>query len=229
MRWGLPDFALVWVLATLAGSIAAIPWLNIASDGTVKVTGAALVAGLVATDAGLLAGLVVLARWKGRGSLRGDFGLALRSRDLGWFAAGVGFALASGWALFPIQSLAGGHAQQGVADAFEKSHGVAFVIFACSILAIAPVAEELLFRGLLLRALLRRVPPAWAVLLGATAFALTHAAGDPSVGTFVALPALVALGVLNGVLATRQGDCSRSILVHAGFNAVAVIGILATR
>jgi membrane protease YdiL (CAAX protease family) len=40
------------------------------------------------------------------------------------------------------------------------------------------------------------------------------------------LPALVALGLVSGVLAVRTGNLSRSILLHAGFNLVAVLAVL---
>jgi len=210
--------------------IAALPWARLKADGSIKVTGAAIVAGLVAQALTWIGGMAVMARWKGRGSLGGDFGFRIPAGGtLGWLAAGLGLALAVDVVLLaPIQRLAGNE-HQAVADSIQHSHGLTFALFSIGVVVVAPVAEELLFRGILLRSLARRLPPAWAVLLGGLIFGLAHVIGDTSIGSFAALPALVGLGVFNGVLATRSGDLSRPILVHAGFNSLAVVSIIASR
>ena len=96
-------------------------------------------------------------------------------------------------------------------------------MLALTIVLLAPVTEELLFRGALLRSLLRRVSPAVAVLISAVVFGLVHALGDPSVGTVIAMPAIILLGVVSGYQAARTGNLSRSILLHVGFNALSVV------
>jgi membrane protease YdiL (CAAX protease family) len=88
---------------------------------------------------------------------------------------------------------------------------------------LAPLTEELLFRGTLLRSLLRKVEPAAAVLVSAVVFGLVHVLGDPSIGTVIALPAIILLGVVSGWQATNTGNLSRSILLHIGFNALSVV------
>lgn len=229
MRWGLPDVPLAFVVSSIVASLVALPWVEAKADGGVSIPAAGLVVSLYAQNAVLVLWLLVLPRWKGGAGLQGAFGLRVRLTDGWWYVAGLGLAWATGLVLWPLGELAGGDNQQGVADAFEKAHGATFVLFAVGVVALAPLGEELLFRGLLLRSLQRRVSPTWAVLLGGLVFALVHAVGDPSKGTLVAFPALVALGVVNGVLAARGGDLSRSILVHAGFNTWAVVGILSSR
>jgi hypothetical protein len=52
---------------------------------------------------------------------------------------------------------------------------------------------------------------------------------DPTLGSLVAVPALLALGVFSGYQAARTGHLSRSISLHAGFNALTVISVLAAR
>jgi hypothetical protein len=91
---------------------------------------------------------------------------------------------------------------------------------------LAPLAEELLFRGALLRALMRRTSPAWAVFGSALVFALVHPLGDPEVGSVIVVPAILTLGVVSGYLAVRSGDLSRSIMLHAGFNLLTVVGVV---
>lgn len=230
VRWGLPDVLIVWLVGAVASAFVAIPWTRVRSDGSVKLTGAAIVAALVAQNLLWIGGLAVMARWKGRGSLRTDFGLSPPGlRAIRWFFAGFGLAILVDVALLaPLQHLAG-NKEQAVADAIQHAHGLTFVMFSLGVVFLAPIAEELIFRGILLRALQRRMPIVWAVLLDGLIFGLAHVLGDTSVGSLVALPALVGLGVLNGVLAVRSGNLGRSILVHAGFNALAVLSIIVSR
>ena len=96
-------------------------------------------------------------------------------------------------------------------------------MLALTIVLLAPLTEELLFRGTLLRSLLRKVSPAVAVLISAVVFGLVHALGDPSVGTVIAMPAIILLGIVSGWQAARTGNLSRSILLHVGFNALSVV------
>ena len=92
---------------------------------------------------------------------------------------------------------------------------------------LAPITEELLFRGALLRALLRKTDPDRAVFIAATAFGLVHVLGDPSVGSLVALPAIILLGVVSGYQAVKTGTLSRSIMLHMGFNALSAVLLFA--
>jgi uncharacterized protein len=224
VRWGIGDFFLV-VLAGLVGAVVlSVPFVSTTRTGEVEVTTGYLIASLAGQTAATVLGLVAVARWKGRRSLRVDFGLDLRPSDVGWLGAGFGFAIAAGLALIPISALAGGGAKQQVVRSFEHASGVEASLVAFGVVVLAPLTEELLYRGLLLRALMRRVTPPWAVIVSAAAFGLVHVAGDP--GSYPVLPALVALGMMSGVLAARRGDLSRSILLHAGFNLVAALGIL---
>ena len=81
---------------------------------------------------------------------------------------------------------------------------------------IAPIAEELLFRGLLLR-LLSGFGEGWAILLSALLFALAH--GD----LFQAPYALVA-GVLLGYTATLGGGLFYPFAFHFLYNLLAFFG-----
>jgi hypothetical protein len=48
-------------------------------------------------------------------------------------------------------------------------------------------------------------------------------------GTLIAVPALLALGLVSGYQAVRTGLLSRSIALHVGFNALTVVAVLASR
>lgn len=83
----------------------------------------------------------------------------------------------------------------------------------------APLAEELMFRGLLLRALLARLGRWPAVLASSLVFGLVHFQSNQ-------LPGLVMFGVVSAVLAVRTGRLGPSVAAHVAFNAVTVVGLL---
>ncbi|MCB9743511.1 MAG: CPBP family intramembrane metalloprotease [Alphaproteobacteria bacterium] len=80
---------------------------------------------------------------------------------------------------------------------------------------LAPLGEELLYRGLLQRRLLERLPPAAALPLGAALFAVAHGLGP-------ALAPRFALGLIWGYAAWRTGSLLPGALAHAAFNLVLV-------
>jgi membrane protease YdiL (CAAX protease family) len=65
----------------------------------------------------------------------------------------------------------------------------------------------------------------WAVFVSAAIFALVHF-GDPSIGTLMAFPAILSLGLVSGYQATKTGDLANSIMLHMGFNTLSVIDLL---
>jgi membrane protease YdiL (CAAX protease family) len=81
--------------------------------------------------------------------------------------------------------------------------------------AIAPLCEELAFRGWLLTALRTRHRTGAAIALAGLAFALMHL--DP-----VRFPALLGLGMLYGWLALRAGSIWPSVIAHATNNGLGV-------
>jgi len=78
---------------------------------------------------------------------------------------------------------------------------------------VAPVAEELFFRGILQNVLLVLVRSRWVtILLASLAFGAVH------VSQFHTIPALVALGILLGWAYEKTGSLVPPILVHSLFN-----------
>jgi uncharacterized protein len=228
VRWGLPDVALTWV-AGLIGAIVvgalAVSALGVPDDEVGDDVGVIL-ATIAGQTAVVVAVLALISRSKGRGSLRRDFGLVVRLHDAGWLAAGVGLQIVLALALAPLARLYDRDDSQTIVNLLEDASGPGLVLFAVAVVVFAPLAEELLFRGALLRALMRRTTPAWAVFVSALLFALVHPLGDPEVGSVIVVPAILTLGVVSGYLAVRSGDLSRSIMLHAGFNLLTVVGVL---
>jgi uncharacterized protein len=220
LRWGIGDF--VWIY--LAGLVASVVGAGIGfaitgdtSDHIGALTTALSTLGQFGAWFGCIA---FVAHAKGR-SLRDDFGLTLQLRD--WWApfAGLGLFLVGTAIITPLVNIANAH--QEVVDDLTHSSGAKLAVFAVVAAVVAPVCEELLFRGLLLRALRRRMSPAQAVIVQALAFALAHPMLSPTLGDFAVVPALFLLGAVSGIVAVRRGDLSASILMHIGFNLVTTL------
>ncbi|MGZ4677290.1 MAG: CPBP family intramembrane glutamic endopeptidase [Acidimicrobiia bacterium] len=221
IRWGLGDFLWVW-FATLVGQVVIGAVVVVARGGgrhyqadAIDIAAITIVGALFTV---LLLQVGVAAR--GRGTLRADLGLTVRASDWPWLAAGVLLQLVGFGAVVLVQAVAGSEPKQEVVKALEYSGVGIRILGAIGVVVFAPLAEELLFRGLLLRSLCRRFPAAPAVLLGALLFAAGHLV-DPSAAPLLAPLALV--GVVSGMLAVRTGDLSRSILLHAGFNLLSAV------
>lgn len=227
VSWGIGDFLVAWVVGLLVsvviGSLLAGPELT-PLDLAITVT---------VQDAGYVVWLALVSQRKGLGTLSADFGLVAHPSG-GWWAAapwflvGVALQVASYWPLRLLESVHGGGAKQEIVKVVERGSGGAFVALVVTVLVVAPIAEELMFRGVLLRSLLRRFEPGVAVMVSAAAFGVVHLL-DGSIGSLVALPVLVVVGVVSGALAVRSGDLGRSILFHAGFNAFTAIALIAQR
>jgi membrane protease YdiL (CAAX protease family) len=216
VRWGLWDVVFAWI----AGLFGALVASALVVDQTRPVR---LIVVLVGQNAAIIAYLYVIARQKGLGSLRRDFGFTLRAGDISWFFTGIGIQLLSFVPTTVLIAIHGSEAKQDVVKIADKAHGIQIPLMILGVAVLAPVTEELLYRGVLLRGLLRRMDAPRAVFLSALIFGLVHAIGDPSLGTLIAIPSIMLLGVVSAYQAAQTGDLSRSIMLHMGFNALTVV------
>jgi len=81
---------------------------------------------------------------------------------------------------------------------------------------VAPVVEELFYRGLLLRSLERSLPRAAALVTSALIFGAVHF-------ELRLLPGLFIAGLVFGWLVQRSGRLGPGIFAHIGFNSVTII------
>lgn len=88
-----------------------------------------------------------------------------------------------------------------------------------SVALVAPVVEEVIFRGLIQSRLARALPGWPAVLLSALAFALCH--GQPVWMGYAFL-----LGLVLGIMAWRAGSILPSVITHVVFNAIGQVLVL---
>lgn len=179
---------------------------------------------LPAQTLGTLLTVAAVLRLKGSGSARADLGFAVRARHAGYLLLGPPLHLLAGIVLAPILALLGRSDPPVQAISTDAADATGLLITAATVLGlviVGPATEELVFRGLLLRSLLRRMPEARAVAISAAAFALVHLL-DP--GAWPIVPGLFVLGwVLARLTLGEDGTLSRAIFAHAGFNLVSVI------
>jgi membrane protease YdiL (CAAX protease family) len=225
LRWGLPDVLIAWVVGLVAGLIASAPFIDTSNANDPTVSPGGIVTGVYAQNIAIVLALLVVARVKGRGSLGTDFGFRIDPNLWYWVLLGLLLAVAANLVLLPITELAElEDSAQEVVQQFEAASPVLKALFFPGVVILAPIAEELLFRGALLRSLLRRTTPATAVFVAALVFALVHVLGDPD--TYFYVPAFLLLGLVSGWRAVVTGNLSQSIYLHAGFNLLASVLIV---
>jgi len=142
----------------------------------------------------------------------------------GWgLLGGAGLQIALSWVLsWVVVIFFHGEApvQDVVRVADEAAGPGTRVVVVATVVFIVPLAEELLFRGVLLRALARRFASRVVVVISAAAFAVAHLL-DPN--AVLAVPALFVMGLVLGRLVLVSGRLGGAVAVHAGFNLLSVL------
>ncbi len=100
----------------------------------------------------------------------------------------------------------------------DSGSPLATVMMFTSAILIAPVTEEVLFRGLVQSSLRGALPPLVVVLLASGIFTVVHVGGVAP----HTIPGLFVLGVVLGWVYERSGSLMPCIIAHAGFNALNV-------
>ena len=206
-------YAAAIVVSVLTGGLAAS--LTGDTDGV-----ATMVAGQVGFWAVLVA--TVLHDTPARGRSGADR-LGLRFR---WVDAPIGLVVGVATQLvvipalyLPFRSLVDDDDLSGPArDLLGSASGLGLAIIGVSVVVVAPVVEELFFRGLLLRAMQHRWGTATAVAASSIVFGATHF--QP-----LLLPALATAGAVFAVSAVRTGRLGTAIAVHAAFNATTFVTV----
>jgi membrane protease YdiL (CAAX protease family) len=95
-----------------------------------------------------------------------------------------------------------------------------------SIVIIAPIVEEFLFRGALQTYLKRRMPPKTAIIVASMCFGLFHFSSEQGFGNISLIVSLFVFGSFLGYVYERQGSLYASIGLHMAFNFVSSVRIL---
>ncbi len=188
---------------------------------------------VVSTLLGLWVGFIgapwLASRTQGTRNFVRDLGLRFRLIDLVGIAIGVGGQILVALMYAPFQ-----HDIHNFNAPSQKltgaAHGGGFVVIAIATVLLAPAMEELFFRGLLLKALVRLFTPVataggaraagvvLAVIADGLLFGLAH-------GEWVQLAGLAAFGVILAAVSYRTGRLGMNMVAHASFNLVAIIAI----
>lgn len=166
---------------------------------------------------------VFMARRRGNGAAS-DFGLRFS-----WTEVGIGIGV-GGSLLFVIGLMAviamtvmGDEIPVAAQAVFEelRSSPLAEIIFFMGMLIVAPIGEEILFRGVLYGAIERAWSARWAMLISSVAFAAAHLEPER-------LIILLPLGLALGELRLRRRNLVTTISAHFVINCVAALGLLAS-
>lgn len=222
--WTYGDFIGV-LISGLAGSAIAIGILagsNLGSSDSVQ-----LVTATGGEGVAMIVLLTYLSRRRGTGSFDLDFGLRIRPPDIRGLLIGIILQFVVIFAVLnPMALLLGIQEppQQDVAGVASGASGiVARLAVGFMIVVVAPLLEEMLFRGVLLSRLRRSMTAGSAITISAAVFAAIHLL-DPSAAFVV--PGLFVIGLVLGYQALRTGNIGLSIMTHAGVNLAAVIGLV---
>jgi membrane protease YdiL (CAAX protease family) len=200
--------------------------------GTARtVTGIALTIGgeLLLLAVLLLFGRRIAAR---DGGWRAAFGLdRIRKRDWVPWLWGLALTYAGRTAVGIVAAaLTDGRAAREASNLSVGHPTVATVVtLALTACVLAPIAEELMFRGLVLRTFMRRMSFWPAAVLSTVLFAVFHVYEVHTVEGAVTLAFSVGvLGLVNCYLVRITGRLTPGIMVHAAFNALALTVTLLT-
>ena len=189
---------------------------------------------LVGLWVGFFAGPWLASRVRGTRQFVFDLGLRFRPIDAVGIVIGVGGQILVGLMYLPFRSHI--HNFNGPTTKLTgAAHGGGFVVIAVLTVVGAPFFEELFFRGLVLKGLVRVLTPigatpgrartlgvAGAVVLDGLIFGLAH-------GELVQLAGLATFGAILAVISYRTGRLGMNMVAHASFNLVAVLSILSSR
>jgi len=232
VRWGFGDavwsLAAAFVVANIVGAISIVVRHPVIAGETPHSDALDDVwAGLAQYV--VLVGLIwLLIRAKGARGLA-DLGVGRPVwRDLRFVGLGIVAAIAINLAVAPPVSLwsRAGYGSQQVGEQLKHASGPVILALGLIVVVAAPISEELLFRGVVLRSGLRRWSPVVAVLVAGLSFGAFHLV---DLDTLPSLAGLAAFGCLSGVVAVRTGRLAPSIAMHMGFNLLGAVALLASR
>ncbi len=216
-----------WLLAWLVGNLL----------GAIIISATGRTAGLSSTPiwvtvigaVGLWVPMVVVlrevSRRFGSASFVADFSVRFRPID----AVGVLIGVVSQLALlrlvyWPLEAIwsttfSSDRLERSARTLTDSAHGVWIAALVVIVVIGAPLVEELMYRGLLQGAFVRRIHPTTAVIAVAAWFAIIHFRP-------VEYPGLFAFGLVLGCCACFTGRLGMAICAHVAFNATGLLMVM---
>lgn len=159
---------------------------------------------------------------KGNGPVA-DLGLRFQVRDLVWFPVGVAIQAVAVpllyWPILQVLDKTTDDVSSEARELVDAASGAGIVLLVLIVAVGAPFAEELFYRGLVLRSVEKRWTTAVALVASTVLFGIVHLQG-------LQLPALLLIGAVLAVLTVRYGRLGPAILCHSGFNACTLFVLL---
>lgn len=220
--WSVLDFILIWLgglLGTAAFFAVALAVGN--PDWTIVLS-------MAGQYAGNLGVFWILSRTKDAT----EIGLTIHRGDFFYVALGLVLQVVLSLIFFPLveRIFPDGPPRQEVAEIIAGADTIFLqVSLVAAAVVLGPLTEELMYRGVLLRALASR-GNVFAVVVSSAVFTAVHLTGlDPDrlwLSAAVFLPPIFILGVLLAVLTQRTGRLGPAIFLHSGWNLLSAFVLL---
>ena len=165
-------------------------------------------------------------RW-GTGALGPDIGLTLRLADVGWgpviWLGAIAAQVAVGAIVVALGVPLVGNTEGLEEISADRTYVVSLVITA---VIAAPIVEEMVFRGVVMRGLRSRMPMLAVVVVQGLLFGVAHVDPVRGVGNIGLVLVLSGVGIAFGVAVALLGRIGPSIVAHAIFNGAVLLLVL---
>ncbi|MGH8924055.1 MAG: lysostaphin resistance A-like protein [Acidimicrobiia bacterium] len=217
MRWRTRDFWLAMFAGLAAAGVATLVVLAVKGGMS-----ALLVVAALSQYVGHLGTLWLLARR--RGGLE-SLGLTVQASDLRYIFLGLLLQLTVPIIFFPLANLVSeGEGGQIISDQLRALDTTfAKVIMAAVVTVLAPLTEELLFRGVLQQSVGAGRRAIWITALVFSVFHLVGLSGDFVRSLVLTMPTFLVIGLVLSYITMRQKRLGPAVFIHSGFNLLALV------
>lgn len=220
--WSVVDFILIWLGGLLGTGVFFAAGVAIGNDDLL------ILLGLAGQYVGNLGVFWILSRMKEDA----DVGFNIQGGDFVYIVLGLILQIVMAIAFLPLSNLLfpDGRPPQEVADVIAGADSTLLMVgLILAAVVLAPVTEELMFRGVLLRAL-ERWGKRLALVVSSLVFSVVHVLGlDMAMlwqSAVVVLPPIFILGLILAWLTQRTGRLGPAIFLHSGWNLLAAFVLL---
>jgi membrane protease YdiL (CAAX protease family) len=224
-EWKPSDF--IWAVG--GGFIGAFIGAAIAFDAAPLTL---LIVSLALQNAGHLIAMWIVTRRRGGTLTR--MGLVVEPSDGIFLLLGAGLQIGLSLLIVPLAERLNfeGSAQEITDSISPDASAAAQIVLVLMVGLIAPITEELMFRGVLYQLLEQRRGFRTAVFGSALLFSSFHIIGLSTqnflLAALITLPQLFIVGAVLANTSRRRGRLGPAIFIHAGFNLVAILAVLFT-
>ncbi len=220
--WSVLDFILIWLGGLVGTAIFFAAGVAFADPNWT------IVLGLAGQYIGNLGVFWLITRYKPVSEL----GITIAPGDIFYIGLGLILQIALAVAFLPLTELLfpDGRPQQEVADIIANADTTWLkVALVAAAVVLGPITEEVMYRGILLKAL-ERWGKVLAMVVSSLVFAVAHLAGLDSeqllTSAAVFLPPLFILGMVLAWLTQRTGRLGPAIFLHSGWNLLSAFVLL---